>query len=71
MDARVGLGFAAVQRHLLVGFGLFLPAVILGLEVSLSGVWRLPSFCHRMQGWQMVGVQDSAGIKVRGLEVTG
>lgn len=44
MDARVGLGFAAIQRHLLVGFGPFLPAVSLGLEVSLSGVWRVPSF---------------------------
>lgn len=44
MDARAGLGFAAIQRHLLVGFGPFLPAVTLGLEVSLGGVWRLPSF---------------------------
>lgn len=29
------------------------------------------SLCQRMQEWQVVGAQDSAGIKVRGLEVTG
>lgn len=44
MDARAGLGFAAVQRHLLVGFGTLVPAVSLGLEVSLAGVLRLPPF---------------------------
>lgn len=44
MDTRAGLGFAAIQRHLLVGFGPLVPAVSLGLEVSLAGVWRLPPF---------------------------
>lgn len=67
MDARVGLGFAAVQRHLLVGFGPFLPAVSLGLDVS--GVWRLPSAIGCRDG-RWLGHRDSAGIKVRGLEVT-
>lgn len=63
MDARAGLGFAAVQRYLLVGFGSSLPAVGLGLEASLSGVWRLPSLT----------LPEGAGMAdawVRGLEIT-
>lgn len=59
MDARAGLGFATVQRHLLVGFGSSLPAVSQGLEASQGGVWRLPflSLCQRVLGWQI----DSLG----------